>query len=434
MRRLVAGILLMLLSVNLSVFVWHTTPVRAEPTTWIVDDDGPADFHTIQEAVNNANAGDTILVKNGTYVGNVHVSKNLSLLGESQESTIVGDGFWFSGNANGSKISGFTISAFTPEYNGIVLDSLCNVTIYRNNIVRCEVGISLRGSSNSSISGNNITNSDGNGIWLHYRANYNSISGNNIENNGDGIELEYSIFNVIFGNNIRTNGRGVSLYSMASGEDSSNNMIYHNYFINNTLQARITKGTNTWDDGYPSGGNYWSDYAGMDGNGDGIGDTPYVINENNIDHYPLMKPWTQTPPVITATVDICPQTLNLKSKGKWITVHIELPEGYNAADINVSSIMLNNTVPAEMHPNRIKDCNGNDIQALMVKFDREEVIKYILSSVTSGKRSITATLTLTGKLKDGTPFQGSCTIKIITHFHHHYHHHRFCPHGRLRLR
>jgi hypothetical protein len=57
-----------------------------------------------------------------------------------------------------------------------------------------------------------------------------------------------------------------------------------------------------WDDGYPSGGNYWSDYSGTDSyrgshqnetGSDGIGDTPYAIDENNQDKYPFTKsyPW-----------------------------------------------------------------------------------------------------------------------------------------------
>jgi len=74
--------------------------------------------------------------------------------------------------------------------------------------------------------------------------------------------------------------------------DSSNNSIYHNNFVNNTNQTDTYNSVNVWDDGYPSGGNYWSNYNGIDSNRDGIGDTPYVISyltDGNItDNYPLM--------------------------------------------------------------------------------------------------------------------------------------------------
>jgi hypothetical protein len=69
---------------------------------------------------------------------------------------------------------------------------------------------------------------------------------------------------------------------------SFNNSIYHNNFVDNGQQFYSYNATNDWDDGYPSGGNYWSDYNGTDANHDGIGDTPYVIDANNIDHYPLV--------------------------------------------------------------------------------------------------------------------------------------------------
>jgi hypothetical protein len=82
---------------------------------------------------------------------------------------------------------------------------------------------------------------------------------------------------------------------------SSNNRFWHNTFLDNSQQvlAQTVENTNVWDDGYPSGGNYWSDYNGTDlysgpyqnetGN-DGIGDTQYIIDSNNQDRYPLMQP------------------------------------------------------------------------------------------------------------------------------------------------
>jgi len=120
---------------------------------------------------------------------------------------------------------------------------------------------------------------------------------------------------------------------------------------------------------------------------------------------------------ILATIDIAPNTLNLLSKGEWITAYIEFPEGYAVNDINVSTVMLNDTVPAELHPTEVGDYDGDDIPDLMVKFDRAEVISYILANVNMTKlieeKFMTITLTITGELNDGTPFQGSDTTTIM---------------------
>jgi predicted GH43/DUF377 family glycosyl hydrolase len=120
-------------------------------------------------------------------------------------------------------------------------------------------------------------------------------------------------------------------------------------------------------------------------------------------------------PSIPAEVDINPETLNLKSQGKWITAHIELPEGYNVADINVSTIRLNDTIPVDPSvPTAVGDYDEDTIPDLMVKSDRAAVVEYILDNVPIEGRFVTVTLAITGKLCDGTPFQGSDTIRIIS--------------------
>jgi len=123
------------------------------------------------------------------------------------------------------------------------------------------------------------------------------------------------------------------------------------------------------------------------------------------------------PSTIEAKVCINPDTLNLKSKGEWVTAYIELPEGYNVNNINVSSILLNNTVLDPSAPTAIGDYDGNGTLDLMVKFDRAGVISYILANVNMTQlleeRPMTITLIITGYLNDGTSFKGSDAITVI---------------------
>lgn len=95
-----------------------------------------------------------------------------------------------------------------------------------------------------------------------------------------------------------------------------------------------------------------------------------------------------------------------------------MPEGFNVADINVSTILLNGTIPVDVNaPIAIGDYDNDSISDLMVKFNRAEIISYILVNVDTAElhknRFMTVALTITGKLNDGTPFQGSCTIRIV---------------------
>ena len=305
-------------------------------------------YATIQEAMDASETlnGHTIFVEAGTYYENVVVDKTLWLIGENRENTII-DGK-YAGNvvkiyANEVNITSFTIrnsqlgvvsplsginvyhaSGSNISHNiivnndaGVWLDwsnmgTICDNSVSNNN----RYGIYLSESSYSNISRNDITNNDVYGIGTSGWSNNNSISRNNVTSNFYGIGVSgfsnsmsgniianhcgYGIWiggssNMMTSNTIANNNDGIQL----SG--SSDNTFYHNNFINNEEQVvAYGPGSNAWDNGFPSGGNYWSDYVGVDVESglsqdllgsDGIGDTPYVIDANNRDHYPLMKPY-----------------------------------------------------------------------------------------------------------------------------------------------
>ncbi|GAI51359.1 unnamed protein product, partial [marine sediment metagenome] len=112
-----------------------------------------------------------------------------------------------------------------------------------------------------------------------------------------------------------------------------------------------------------------------------------------------------SPAVITAEVKITPRTVNLKSNGRWVMVHIELPEGYSAADIDVSTIWLDGAVEAET-----SQVSGEG--KLLVKFSRDAVKTYIQGSIGStGSKFSNINLTVTGEVT-GTTFKGSDTIRV----------------------
>jgi Tol biopolymer transport system component len=154
------------------------------------------------------------------------------------------------------------------------------------------------------------------------------------------------------------------------------------------------------------------------------------ITSDGLSHYPRWSPdegwiaysskksgnediWKQGISLAKARIDLDPDTLNLKSQGKWITTYIELPEGLSVADVDVSSILLNGTVPVDPSaPTAIGDHDKNAVPDLMVKFDRAAVQQYILDNVPIEAKFMTTALTVTGRLSDGTRFQGTDTIKI----------------------
>jgi len=179
---------------------------------------------------------------------------------------------------------------------GLLLGFTNGSFIQGNDIRNNQIGIDVVGSKGNTISANNLTSNDWMGVGLRRDSSNNVMVGNIVTSNGMAIWLFKSGKNTICSNSIQFNG--VEIFF---DEGSETNIIYHNNFIDNKLVvSNFWNATNSWDDGYPSGGNYWIDYNGTDlysgpfqnvTGSDGIGDSPYVIDANNTDRFPLMSPF-----------------------------------------------------------------------------------------------------------------------------------------------
>jgi nitrous oxidase accessory protein NosD len=325
----------------------------------------PDDYPTIQAAIGNASAGDTVYVKKGTYsyIGGgdnaILIDKPLSLIGEDSQKTVITrtEGYIrytynvISIIADNVTVSGFTIignrglvgiriEGIHSQPSGIkiignnIASSLWGIATYggenyiisQNNLTENDYAISFE-SSNSVISGNNITENHLYGLNIgscqNVNAKENNISGNglnasnhdegdvgglifwigannvyvyenNITDNRFGVRFSRSCNNSeVYNNNIMRNGLGINLFNSASG--GLGNKVYYNNIIDNTQNANVQNngaGVVLWDNGYV--GNYWSDYKSKYPNAtevdaSAIGNTQYIIDENNTDHYPLMR-------------------------------------------------------------------------------------------------------------------------------------------------
>jgi Tol biopolymer transport system component len=118
---------------------------------------------------------------------------------------------------------------------------------------------------------------------------------------------------------------------------------------------------------------------------------------------------------IEASIDIDPNTLNLKSNGEWITAYIELSEGYLPNQIDISSILLNGEIQVYPEaPTQAGDYDSDGVPDLMVKFDRSDVITLLGASdfsLDTGK-SCEVQFTITGTVAD-TMFQGTDIVRVL---------------------
>ncbi|HEC81979.1 MAG TPA: hypothetical protein ENI42_06110 [Thermoplasmatales archaeon] len=290
-------------------------------------------FQHITDAIYAATDGDTILVDSGTYHERFRVNKSITLKGENRDTTIIdggGEGVVVYVTANMVNITGFTItnSGNSSFQAGIRIDSDHNRVVGNNIVGNNGNGVYLYGAHWNNISDNNISGNKARGVFIYSSSNnivsYNQITWNDqgvygsyatnntvsfntisqskvhgfhftavsdsnvftdnvISYNDYGVWIKGSRYNTVVSNLFTSNQKG--LYFCCGGK---NNTVYRNVFMNNVEWNAKGYPVNQWDNG--SVGNYWDDYNGTDADGDGIGDTPYVIQDNNVDRYPLMKP------------------------------------------------------------------------------------------------------------------------------------------------
>lgn len=256
---------------------------------------------------NKITVKDLILTKNGTgiYFLNTYNSKieNVTVSGNRNGIDL------YSSNYNSIENSKST----NNENSGINLlfshkNTIRSNSITENTSISGGHGIYVGNSTYNAIE-NNVVNSSlkQSGIVFNSSSNCNMITNNEIMSNASGgIVISYSSsYNTVTNNNIASNKilGGVYIYYGFSGDSTGYNRIYYNNFIDNTCSVKKTGqaysegSTNSWNNDYPSGGNYWSDYGGVDlysGSGqsqsgsDGMGDTPYIFNGGQ-DNYPLME-------------------------------------------------------------------------------------------------------------------------------------------------
>jgi nitrous oxidase accessory protein len=408
----------------------------------------PGEFATIQEAVHAASPGDTVQVGKGLYEGPILIDKSLTLQGEGRRDTMIRGGKAESViniTAGDVIVSGVTVTGGTdgilvePDLpiRHITLRSLAvtdnsgrgihsigtagehviedcvlsdngsyavDVHQFSRGVIRkCEVfrnggGLRPAWSWHILVEENQIHHNLSVGLLLD--SCYNSIIRKNLiyANGGPGINVLY----IASRNTIRENailGNSSGIYINLEWTGFGENRFYHNDIMDNRLQVneafpRMAQ-AQYWDIGEPSGGNFWSDYAGEDGDGDGTGDSPHPLIAGARDGFPLMKPMFQT----QADLELAQGGSGVADPGEWLTVRIELPAGLPVEDIDRTRLVLNGSLGAGGTGGAAVDSDDDGIPELEVRFSRRAV-RRLLQRPGAGPD-----LVVSGKLKNGLRFE-----------------------------
>lgn len=292
----------------------------------------PNDFDTIQSAIDASSNGDTIFVRAGHYIEQLNINKEVTLIGENKETTIIDGGLthYINGNnvldimVDNVKIEGFTI---TKGADGISACHVGNITIENNNIVNnFGHGIRLIKATDSvvknnsmgkllpsherqfhqmsiwdshylSIDNNLFKDSHCANVRIETGASYITFTDNEFNGGWHGVIIgSGKPHNLVFKKNLFANfavpesnplGKSYAILFQPSKYVT----IICNDFVNTSMDVSgIIQGVTFYDEGCFNKGNYWDKYTGDDNNHDGIGDYGYWFPcSEGFDKYPLMQ-------------------------------------------------------------------------------------------------------------------------------------------------